>query len=137
VRELVACDSCLVEIYIYCRCVWKECSFNMRRSVVCDSYLDGMYVCCRRVWKECSFNMRGLVVCDSYLDGMCVYYRRVWKECSFMIRGIASCYRTTMSKVKKKPSIPTPKALVYKWMLRRTVSSRISTPLKRGRRVFY
>lgn len=54
-----------------------------------------------------------------------------------MIRGIASYYRTTMSKVKKKPSILTPKALVYKWMLRRIVSSRISTLLKRGRRVFH
>ena len=61
--------------------------------------------------------MRELVACDSYLDEMCVCCRRVWKECSFIIRGIASYYKTTMSKVKKKPLILTPKALVYKWML--------------------
>ena len=94
----------------------------MRELVVCNSYLDGMCVCCRCDWKECSFVIKGvdireLVVCDSYLDEMCVYCRRVWKECSFMIKGIASCYKTAVFKVKKKPPILTPKALVYKWML--------------------
>jgi hypothetical protein len=54
-----------------------------------------------------------------------------------MIRGIASCYKTTVSKVKKKPSILMPKALVYKWMLRQIVSSRMSTPLKHERKVFH
>ena len=49
----------------------------MRRSVVCDSYLDEMCICCRCVWKECSFDIRGLVVCDSYLDEICIYCRCV------------------------------------------------------------
>lgn len=117
----------MVGMCVCYRCVWKECSFvikgvGVRESVACDSCLDGMCVCCRCDWKECSFVIKGVdvresVACDSCLDGICVCCRRVWKECSFMIRGIASCYKTAVSKVKKKPPIPTPETSVYKWML--------------------